>query len=38
MIVKTKGEAGGPLEQFSTVGYKYEGASKRLYEERMVRI
>ena len=38
MIVKTKGEAGGPLEQFSTVGYKYEGAAKRLYEERMVRI
>ena len=38
MIIKTKGEAGGPLEQFSTVGYKYEGAAKILYEERMVRI
>ena len=38
MIVKTKDEAGGPLNQFSTVGYKYEGAAKILYEERMVRI
>ena len=38
MIVKTKDEAGGPLNQFSTVGYKYEGAAKILYEDRMVRI
>ena len=38
MIVKTKGEVGGPLEQFSTVGYKYEGAAMILYDDRMVRI
>ena len=38
MIVKTKGEVGGPLEQFSTVGYKYEGAALILYDDRMVRI
>lgn len=38
MIVKTKDEVGGPLNQFSTVGYKYEGAAKILYEDRMVRV
>lgn len=38
MIVKPRGEAGGPLEQFSTVGYKFETASCILYEERMVRV
>ena len=38
MIIKDKGEAGGPLEQFSTVGYKFEAATKILYQERMVRI
>jgi len=38
MIVKTRGEIGGPLEQFSTVGYKFENASVILYNERMVRV
>lgn len=38
MITKTRGEIGGPLEQFSTVGYKFETAAKILYEERMVRV
>lgn len=38
MIVKTRGEIGGPLEQFSTVGYKFEDASVILYNERMVRV
>lgn len=38
MIVKTRGEIGGPLEQFSTVGYKFEDADVILYQERMVRV
>ncbi len=38
MIIKNRGEIGGPLEQFSTVGYKFETATKILYEERMVRV
>lgn len=38
MITKSRGEIGGPLEQFSTVGYKFETAVKILYEERMVRV
>ena len=36
MIVKDKSEAGGPLEQYSTAGYKFEAATKILYPERMV--
>lgn len=36
MIVKDKAEAGGPLEQYSTAGYKFETATKILYPERMV--
>ncbi len=35
-IVKGKGEIGGPLEQFSTVGWKAMHGAKILYEERMV--
>ena len=35
-IIKTKGEIGGPLEQFGTVGVKFEMAAKILYQERMV--
>lgn len=35
-IVKNKSEAGGPLNQFSTVGAKFETACKILYQERMV--
>ena len=38
MIIKNKGEAGGPLEQYSTAGYKFEDATKILYPERMVRV
>lgn len=38
MIVKSKSEIGGPLDQFSTVGYKCEMATKIVYEERMVRV
>ena len=38
MIIKDKSQAGGPLNQFSTVGYKFETAAKILYPERMVRI
>ena len=38
MIVKTKGQIGGPLEQFSTIGYKFCHGSKILYQERMLRV
>jgi N4-gp56 family major capsid protein len=38
MIVKDKSQAGGPLEQFSTAGYKFEDCTKILYQERMVRV
>lgn len=38
MIIKNKSQAGGPLDQFSTLGYKFEDASLILYEDRMVRI
>lgn len=39
MIVKNKGEIGGPLEQYSTIGYKLttNGATV-LYPERLLRI
>ncbi len=37
-IVKSKNEAGGPLNQFSTVGTKFETAAKILYQERMVAV
>ena len=35
-IIKGKGEIGGPLEQFSTVGWKAMHGAKILYEERMI--
>lgn len=38
MIIKDKSQAGGPLDQFSTVGYKFETAAKILYQNRMVRV
>lgn len=38
MIVKNKDQAGGPLNQFSTVGYKFETAAKILYQERLLRV
>lgn len=34
-IVKTKDQVGGPLNQFSTIGTKFEVAAKILYQERM---
>lgn len=37
-IVKDRSEIGGPLNQFSTVGYKFETATKVLYQERMIRV
>ncbi len=39
MIVKSKEEAGGPLNQFSTVGYKFEtNGATILYPERVLRV
>ncbi len=39
MIVKDRGEVGGPLEQFSTVGYKFEtNGATILYPERLLRV
>ena len=38
MIVKDKSQIGGPLNQFSTAGYKLETGCKILYPERMVRV
>ena len=37
-IIKSAKEIGGPLEQFSTVGCKFEMAAKILYQERMVTV
>lgn len=37
-IFKSKKEVGGPLEQFCTIGIKFEMAAKILYQERMVTI
>jgi len=34
-IIKSKEQIGGPLEQFGTVGTKFEMAAKILYQERM---
>ena len=39
MIVKPKSQAGGPLNQFSTVGYKFStNGAKILYPERCMRV
>lgn len=39
MIIKSRKEAGGPLDQFSTMGYKFEGnGALILYQERMLRV
>ena len=38
MIVKDKSQAGGPLDQYSTAGYKFEDCTKILYPERMIRV
>lgn len=36
MIIKSKQEIGGPLEQYSSAGFKFEDATIILYPERMV--
>ena len=39
MIVKSRQQAGGPLDQFSTVGYKFESnGATILYGERLLRV
>ena len=38
MIIKDASQIGGPLNQFSTVGYKFETAARILYQNRMVRV
>ena len=39
MIIHDKGEIGGPLNQFSTIGYKFEtNGATMLYPERMLRV
>ena len=39
MIVKDKSEIGGPLDQFSTIGYKFEtNGATILYPERILRV
>ena len=38
MIIKGKGQIGGPLEQFSTIGYKFCHGAQILYQERMLRV
>ncbi len=38
MIIKPKEQIGGPLNQFSTIGYKFCHGAKILYQERMLRI
>lgn len=37
-IIKSKEEAGGPLNQFGTVGVKFEMGAKILYQERMLTV
>ena len=38
MIIKTPEQAGGPLNQFSTAGYKLSEGTKILYPERLLRV
>ena len=38
MIIHSKDEIGGPLNQFSTIGYKFMHGAAILYPERIVRI
>lgn len=38
MIVKQRGKIGGPLEQFSTIDYKFCHGAKILYQERLLRV
>jgi len=38
MIIKTKEQIGGPLNQFGTVGYKFCHGAKILYQERIINV
>ncbi len=38
MIVKPREQIGGPLNQFSTIGYKFCHGAKILYQERLLRV
>lgn len=38
MIIKQRGQIGGPLELYSTIGYKFCHGAKILYQERMLAI
>ena len=38
MILKSKEQAGGPLNQFSTIGLKMETGGAVLYQERILRV
>ncbi len=38
MIIKTKEQIGGPLNQFGTIGYKFNHGAKILYQERLLRV
>ena len=38
MIIKDKSQVGGPLNQFSTIGYKFCHGAKILYQERILRL
>lgn len=38
MIIKDKSQVGGPLNQFSTIGYKFCHGARILYQERMLRV
>jgi N4-gp56 family major capsid protein len=38
MIIKPRTVAGGPLDQFSTIGYKFCHGAKILYPERLLRV
>lgn len=38
MIIKDKSEVGGPLEQFSTIGYKFCHGAGITYQERILRV
>ena len=38
MIIKSAEQAGGPLNQFSTIGVKFETGGGVLYEERLLRV
>ena len=39
MIVKDKSQIGGPLNQFSTIGYKFmTNGAKILYPERLLNV